>query len=592
MYSKKIIGFDGQNPFGDYQGSHFSNEKVYNEFCPISTFWTLFNNQHEIILGTRGSGKTFLLKMMRLSMLKNIQDVQALKYVSEKSFIALYIPMHLEFITSYTSSDFTEKQQILLFQIAFNCLVAQSLIFELRSLFNDLENKERYERMLNLVKSINDIWFGDDDPNLYELDGLAHKINRIFYNLDYNEESLKKIPTIFKKEICSALYSVKEIVEQTFNLNEPTWIVCVDEAEFLTEPLLRCINNVFRSDSHGIALKIATLPFYYSTLETLQDGLFVSESQDFNFRVVDMESGSQDFINLTNKICQKRLVQIIPDIPQVDTLEEFLGRINHDDLIDYYKLIVGEELSKYDYIEKDIINNFSNKRKENANNYPKPRKTIYDKFAPIYFIREVYKIARQGHNVPGWFAGAKTIRKVSQGNPRLFIHLMNMLFNKAQKTSHGLTLKAQHEVVCEFSKNVVDSTIALEAQGPMVHARLNEIAKYLHKNVHEGPIISVGSSFVLQYRNNNEFNENLEWLKVAIAHSRIIVEDDIKKGRIKPDSYLCLAPIYAVVYWLPMRKDISTSITLDNRQKNTTYLVETVINKSKQISFFEDYDEN
>ena len=115
---------------------------------------------------------------------------------------------------------------------------------------------------------------------------------------------------------------------------------------------------------------------------------------------------------------------------------------------------------------------------------------------------------------------------------------------------------------------------------------------YLHKNVHEGPIISVGSSFVLQYRNNNEFNENLEWLKVAIAHSRIIVEDDIKKGRIKPDSYLCLAPIYAVVYWLPMRKDISTSITLDNRQKNTTYLVETVINKSKQISFFEDYDEN
>ena len=66
----RLKNYDGQNPFYDSQARNFSDEKVLNEFCPISSFWDLFNEQHEIILGTRGSGKTFLLKMNHLKLLK------------------------------------------------------------------------------------------------------------------------------------------------------------------------------------------------------------------------------------------------------------------------------------------------------------------------------------------------------------------------------------------------------------------------------------------------------------------------------------------------------------------------------------------
>lgn len=67
-----VKGYTGPNPFSDSQGRNFSDEKVSSEFFPISKFWSLFNNQHEVLLGTRGSGKTFLLKMMRHSMLKKL----------------------------------------------------------------------------------------------------------------------------------------------------------------------------------------------------------------------------------------------------------------------------------------------------------------------------------------------------------------------------------------------------------------------------------------------------------------------------------------------------------------------------------------
>ena len=72
-----IRGSTQQNPFSDSQARNFSDTKLLNEFFPISNYWSLFNDQHEILLGTRGSGKTFLLKMMRYSILKRIEDQRA-----------------------------------------------------------------------------------------------------------------------------------------------------------------------------------------------------------------------------------------------------------------------------------------------------------------------------------------------------------------------------------------------------------------------------------------------------------------------------------------------------------------------------------
>ena len=59
-----ILRYDGPNPFGDSQPRNYADTKILNEFYPTSCFWSLFNDQHEVLLGTRGSGKTYLLKAM------------------------------------------------------------------------------------------------------------------------------------------------------------------------------------------------------------------------------------------------------------------------------------------------------------------------------------------------------------------------------------------------------------------------------------------------------------------------------------------------------------------------------------------------
>ena len=592
--SKYVKNYTGPNPFSDSQARNYSDNKVSSEFYPISQFWTLFNDQHEILLGTRGCGKTFLLKMMRYSMLKKMNDPKAKKLVKEKEYIGLYVPMHLEFVAFFNDPSLSEKEQITFFEFGFNCKLAEALLTELSSLLEDIEEViKRAQKTAEVVEYLASVWFPGREADIYEIEELSSRIVEMYYSVENVDTDLEGIPPIFKRQICTPLLAVKTKIKQILDMpHEPTWIVGVDEAEFLNETLQKCINNVFRSDSNRIALKVATLPYYHKTLETLVKNVLVADGNDFSFRVVDLNYDSDDFIALTNKLCSNRLKKVFGDEIECDGLEEFLGKIGNDDQIDYYRKEVGEENASPEIIEKNIIRNFSEHRKKSAKSYTCKRKSIYDKYAPIFFLREMYKLSKVGNHKPGWYAGAKNVRKLAQGNPRQYIQIMSKLFDQARETD--LSPKIQHEVIMKFAERFCDETQALEGKGPIIYKELNNIAEYLHKKVHEDYLRTTGSAFVLQYKGkNNNFSECKEWIELAIAYSRIIVKDEVKICGIKEDTKFNLSNIYAIKYWLPMRSDTPEKIRISQMESNS-YVVkrEEKEERYRQLSLFDEVDDD
>lgn len=586
QFSDQIKGYTGQNPFSDSQARNFSDDKIVSEFFPITLYWTLFNDQHEVLLGTRGCGKTFLLKMMRYSMIKTINDPLANELVRKKEFIALYVPMHLEFVAPLNKLD-SQKNQIVIFQILFNCLLANSIMTELNSLLEDIDDAiEEAKKRIAIVRKLDEIWFGNVQSEIRDFIELTEKIDRMYYNIDWNDFDESSIPVVFRRQICASLLAVKSSICHILEFDtEPTWIVCIDEAEFLNDTCQKCINNVFRSDSNRIALKMATLPFYHSTLETLVPGIIVSEGNDFSYKVVDMSYGSSDFIRLTDKLCEHRMKTRFDNNISCSGLEEFVGNIGNDDYIDYYRNIVGEDKASYEVIEKSIIENFPPKRRENAPKYSNLRKTVYDKYAPIFFLREIYKISKIGNNKPGWFAGAKTIRKVSQGNPRMFIQIMCSLFDKAKETS--LTPRAQHDVIYKFACDFCESTQALQGEGPIAYNTLNSIAVKIQKKVHGDNLVTAGLSFFVTEEDMQK------WLEIAIAYSRVIVDEETMRRGITEKSKMMLSNSYAVKYWLPMRGDVPVSIPESDNSTINSYTVRSINVKKKkyidpnQLTIFE-----
>ena len=587
----EVKGYIQQNPFSDSQARNFSDTKIIGEFCPVSNYWSLFNDQHEILLGTRGSGKTFLLKMMRYSMLKRIDNDQAREIAQKKEFIALYVPMYLEFVTHITNSKAAEDKQIQLFQFAFNCLLAQSLLLEVKEILSEEEDKLLWAKKSRaLASALNEIWFNEAPNGISDLFSLTIKIEKLFYNFDLQTGDLNAIPPVFKRPIGASLLAAKDLIVYHLGLKEePTWIICIDEAEFLSETLQRCINNVFRSDSKRIALKVATLPFYHCTLKTLDPNISVSAENDFHYRVVDMKYDDQDFCELTDSLVAHRLKTRFNSNVEVQRLEDFLGTVGSDAQIDYYREEVGLENATYEVITEEILKSFSEERRKTASDYENKRKPVYDKFAPIFYVRKMFSLSKKGNTKPGWYAGSQMVRKIAQGNPRAFIQIMNNLFEKAR--NFELTPKAQHGVIMEYVHSFCESTQALESNGPTMYRDLSGIATILQNNVHGEALKVAGSNFVLKFADENVYESTKKWLQQATAYSRISVSEDVIKTGIKRDTEYSLSNAYAAEYWIPMRSEIPPKKIpiLDNQ--GATYVVRlprTSPSQDQQISLFEE----
>ena len=82
----------------------------------------------------------------------------------------------------------------------------------------------------------------------------------------------------------------------------------------------------------------------------------------------------------------------------------------------------------------------------------------------------------------------------------------------------------------------------------------------------------------------------MQWIQLAIAYSRILVDDEVKKNGLTMDTKYSLSNAYAVTYWIPMRTDSPINIVL-NKNSNS-YKINEGENKQafRQLSFFDEED--
>lgn len=570
-YADKLLRTSYQNPFSDIQARLFSDKKITSEFVPTSIFWTLFNNQHEVIIGTRGSGKTILMRMMRYSMLKSINHKRAKELVESKEFFALYVPMRYEFIESISSQNLSSDQQEAWFCFAFNCLIADSLIVELKSLLSEYPIEEQLDYEFRLTRMMSYMWGIDNYLSKSDLNELRTAVRKI-YNMHSPKQPLpESIPPVFSRSLCSSLAAVNiEISEILHFSKQPTWIICVDEADFLKPIQMNCIRKVMRSESEHIAIKIADLPYYHDM--TCPHGQNINATIGNDYKLTLVKISEKEFINLTNMLCKTRLQPYFGEDEQI-TLETFVGAIGNDDYLDYFKAEFPKA-STEENIRNGILSTISEGRRKTASHTTDERvisQSIFKKLAPIYYLREMYKRAQRGNTKPGWFAGAKMIRRISNGNPRLFLRIMDAIFNKAQ--SSKLTPKIQSETLYDFAEKYCRETESLEGFGPEVAAKLRIIAEKLKATTHNDKLKESGTTFRFV---DSEFEDQIKWVETAVVNCRLLVDEISLLNGLSNNSVFEISNVYAIYYWLPMRRNSNcpkVSVTESNEKKPYSYTI-------------------
>ena len=549
-YADNLLGTTYQNPFSDIQARTSSDIKISTEFVPTSVFWTLFNDQHEVVIGTRGSGKTILMRMMRYSMLKSIDHDKAKELVIEKKFFALYVPMRFEFIESISSAELSEEQQEAWFCFAVNCLIADSLIVELKSIISEYSIDEQLELEYQLTHRMSYMWGIENQLRKADLNELRTAVRKI-YNMYSTKRPLpESVPPVFVLSLCSTLAAVNVEIANILHFNtQPTWIICIDEAEFLRPNQMNCISKVMRSESQHIAIKIADLPYFHDMGCPQGHKIHATVGNDYKLTVVKMSE--KEFATLTNMLCRTRLRHYYSENEQI-SLETFIGSVGKDDYLDYFKMEFPKTSAEND-IKNGILRTISESRRKTAKKHADEKiisQSIFKKLAPIYYLREMYKLFQRGNSKPGWFAGAKMIRRISNGNPRLFLRIMDALFYKAQ--SSKLTPQIQSETLYDFAAKYCSETISLEECGPEVAVKMRTIAEKFKATTHNNELKEAGTTFRFI---DSEFEKQRKWAEIAIANSRLYVDDISLLNGLTSDSVFELSNIYATYYWLPMRRN-------------------------------------
>jgi hypothetical protein len=559
--SDKILGYTGANPFRESQARSGSAAEIVSEFFPTSTFWSLFNHQHEILLGTRGSGKTYLLRMMSYSLLRKFEHATAREHVKNASFIGFYVPLHLEFLASLAGKHCADDNRLGYFQFAFNCAAAKALLTEVKSLLKDRfsDSTERLLAEARIIRLCSSIWFPTlKNGDTTTISDLQFAIESIYATTPFwSDDDVQSVPIPLGRNILAPIVSILPKLSEAFNLDpdRTQWVALIDEAEFVSAPFLKCINTFLRSEKRPLVVKIATLPFKHSTRETISNDVTIEpRGNDFAYVLVDLPWDSIDFRGLADHICAKRLAR--SQCPADTDLEAFLGKVGeNDDLVDYFKLEMGEEAASREALLKGILAALSEVRQHNfqdiRDELSKVDRPYKNRFAPVYFARIMRLENKRGGRVAAWFAGAKTVRRISDGNPRRFIQIMSDLFEKAR--DEKLTPKAQHRIISDFCERYLEDVEGYPECGPLLRGLVDSVGQLLSSRIHGPHMVDGGCNFKIDSRllGLRVFRETVEF---GIAYSIFLADSETVQGKLDETSDLRLSFVFAVSYWLPMRK--------------------------------------
>ncbi|CAI1774804.1 TPA: hypothetical protein ACKQDQ_003782 [Serratia marcescens] len=490
-----LFGFN--NIFEHSNARYFTSNQLAEEFVWTPAFESLISNKNHIILGSRGSGKTALIKMLSHECLTKLNDEKAKKIIDERSFIATYIPLKVEWVNSI--GDIDDNNQ--LFKWSLNLSSCARFLDTIRSCLHSYIDDEidRILKEKSICNKISELWLSrklNTITDIYdELEITEYKKNIIFnkmkLGLKLSDDDLMvglNFNTDLFKPLIMALSTVRK--EIGFS-NSSTFCVCIDEAEFLTKEHHRILNTHMRSYNE-IVFKITTMPYRHYTLET-ETGTPLNMGHDFDYLNIDKQglhgssknNSNNFFENFAEKLFRKRIKN--SSIINKDITLEFL--LGNSILVDSPK----DALPDNELMEKvrEYCDSSTIKRAERLldQDYSLFESSVSRKLRGTLILKDSFQ-RYKGNASPSIFSGYSLIVRCSDGNPRRLLRLFNYLFSKNIESCtelQPLSDKEQGAKLKEFSYSELDG-LNLEVDGKKAFDLFTTIGRFLKDKLHTDKI--------------------------------------------------------------------------------------------------------
>lgn len=514
-----------------------TNNQLAHEFIWTESFESLFTEQNQVILGSRGSGKTALVKMLSHESLSKLANnyVKAKIIIDSKKFVATYVPLRVEWVNSLNNYE-VKKDEYFIWSL--NLSLCARLLDTIRSCIDHYYDDEIEQLYLErtICNKISDIWFSDEQKNTNNLDSIRYKLEQIEYkkNLSFNKEAMGIELTLAEKNIGETFHTTlfkpfefaTRVVKRELHLPEESkWVVCIDEAEFLTKAHHQMLNTFMRSASELI-FKITTMPYRHHTLDTDVEAN-INIGHDLEYIYIDKLGAShlnqqaadkviQDFaeklflnrlkfynktsLSLEDLVGKSILTQSTPEIAEKAYVVQLIEKHCNQETIKRTELLYKDDPSKLD-------------------------DSIIRKMRGLLLLREEYN-NKLGNSSSTLYSGVAIISRCSDGNPRRLFRLFNHLLSNLKDQSRKISNANQSERLKSYSYRELE-VIKFEKDGIKAFDFINKIGNYFKdKNL----VDKIGSNTPQSFSVDREISDE-HWNCIKTAVDLGLIYPYVKKDR-------------------------------------------------------------
>ena len=280
---------------------NLSRDELVNTFVPTRAFWRLLSAKNHVVLGSRGSGKTAIAKMLSHDHLSRLREGRTEAIVREKSFIGIYVPTELEWVSGLKNKPWqTEREKEEFFQWRLNLSTCLALLVTLRSCLEAYvpDRGKRSSLEATLATEIGRSWSGQ--PSEFET---LRSVQRLLQDTEYAKQlqlarnRVHGVP-VGDEPLMAAAFSIDlfvplrrgiDLASEVLSLPEnSSWLLCIDEAEFLEPMHHKILNSHLRAYSRNLYFKITTMPYHHYTLET-NTTVPLDVGHDFEYVYIDQD---------------------------------------------------------------------------------------------------------------------------------------------------------------------------------------------------------------------------------------------------------------------------------------------------------------
>jgi len=565
---------NSQTIFPTYNARHYGPIEVAKTFIWSESFERLIQNNHSVILGARGCGKTTLMKMLTLPALENWESDISNTIKNNMPFYAIYISTDIYWDVK---SDNYKKQLVKygnLSEVISRFSVSSNVFTSICDTFFNIIQYElsntTEEQEFELCENLIQIWkLPKTIPKLSyvkeALDRRIDDVNQMVQNLIFNPNKDEKFdyPEFFNLSFETSVETIipifKRIYSKSGNLKK-WWALCFDELEFAPLWLQSELFKSLRSRKHFIIYKLSASPILSSNLEnSLKDAYRATAGNDYE--LIKMWN-LKDHQKFSKKIISSLLNQKYPSA----NINSFFKHNNiYSGDADSYK-----ENSEFYHQLKELINKDSSFRsfllKKNVDlKLPIPKSesekdTLFRKIKPIVYYRNFFlkedgkKFRSRKKNE--LISGIEVLSEICDGNPRWLIGITTSILNKSNES--GAPRNIQYSEIFSAAKrfeNVIRN-IPVGNNNLTIVDLIDRIGSYFEDQILGHKFrMDPNATFIVDNSESIPMNI-LELIEKGVSQGAFILLDtnddafdfEIRKQRFK------LSYLFHAIYHLPIRK--------------------------------------